>query len=78
MITASAKGAFAPTNRAGEAEQDELDGGLLPVLVLIHGDSFNFGSGSTLNGLKLVQRTKGQLLVVTMNFRLNMLGEHNS
>lgn len=46
---------------------------LLPVLVVIHGESFDYGSGSTINGLKFVQQNN--LLVVTFNYRLNILGK---
>lgn len=47
---------------------------LLPVLVIIHGESFDYGSGSTINGLKFVQQNS--LLVVTFNYRLNILGKY--
>lgn len=50
---------------------DEL--GLLPVLVVVHGDSFDYGSGATISGASRFARQNG-LLVVTFNFRLNLLG----
>ena len=48
-------------------------GHLRPVLVLVHGDSFDFGAGRTINALPYVQAARQ--LVVTFNYRLNILGE---
>ncbi|RUS76068.1 hypothetical protein EGW08_016172 [Elysia chlorotica] len=45
---------------------------LLPVMVWIHGGGFNLGSGSDYNGAYLA--TKGQVVVVTLNYRLGPLG----
>lgn len=47
---------------------------LLPVLLLIHGQSFQFGAGSTLDPTEFVRQTK--IIVVTINYRLNILGKH--
>ncbi|KAA0201698.1 hypothetical protein HAZT_HAZT002341 [Hyalella azteca] len=43
-----------------------------PVLVLLHGESFEWGSGSAYDGSLLA--TLGDLIVVTLNFRLGILG----
>jgi len=50
------------------------DGGRRPVLVYIHGGAFNTGSGSDplYDGTRLCQR--GDVVVVTVNHRLNALG----
>src|SRR5690606_9643253 len=49
-------------------------GGARPVMVWIHGGSFVFGSGhvSWYNGANLAQR--GDVVVVTINYRLGALG----
>lgn len=43
-----------------------------PVLVWIHGGSFTSGSGAIYDPARMVQR--GDLVVVTMNYRLGLLG----
>jgi len=50
------------------------DGGRRPVLVYIHGGAFNTGSGSDplYDGTRLCQR--GDVVVITVNHRLNALG----
>jgi para-nitrobenzyl esterase len=51
-----------------------LDGGRRPVLVWIHGGAFNLGSGSMpmYHGGRLAARS--DVVVVTINYRLGMLG----
>ncbi|MEX2205592.1 MAG: carboxylesterase family protein [Myxococcota bacterium] len=51
-----------------------LDGGRRPVMVFIHGGAFLMGSGSTLlyDGSRLASR--GDVVVVTLNYRLGALG----
>jgi para-nitrobenzyl esterase len=51
-----------------------VDAGRRPVLVFIHGGAFLMGSGSTLlyNGSRLAAR--GDVVVVTLNYRLGALG----
>ena len=51
-----------------------LDGRRRPVMVFIHGGAFLMGSGSTLlyNGSRLAER--GDVVVVTINYRLGALG----
>ena len=46
--------------------------GLLPVMVWIHGGSFLVGSGSIYNGTRLARQ--GDLVVVTINYRLGVFG----
>lgn len=43
-----------------------------PVMVRIHGGNFTFGSGSFFDPTPLVE--KGQVIVVTINYRLGLLG----
>jgi para-nitrobenzyl esterase len=51
-----------------------VDGGRRPVMVWIHGGAFNMGSGSQpfFDGRLLASR--GDIVVVTINYRLGMLG----
>ena len=46
--------------------------GLLPVVVFIHGDSYDYGSGNAYDGS--VMAAYGQMVVVTINYRLGVLG----
>ena len=46
---------------------------LYPVMVYIHGDSFSWGSGNIYDGRVL--STYGKVIVVTINFRLGVLGK---
>ncbi|GFO18161.1 carboxylic ester hydrolase [Plakobranchus ocellatus] len=46
--------------------------GRLPVMVFIHGGSYYIGAGSKYNGTKLAR--KGDVLVVTINYRLDVFG----
>lgn len=52
----------------------ELDGAKRPVMVWIHGGGFTTGAGSWLiyNGRRLA--TRGNVVVVTINYRLNVFG----
>ncbi|KAK0163026.1 hypothetical protein PV327_006740 [Microctonus hyperodae] len=45
---------------------------LLPTLLLIHGDSYSWGAGNPLDGTALAAH--GRLIVVSINFRLGILG----
>jgi para-nitrobenzyl esterase len=75
---------FSFINAAGRAPGDECltlnvwtpacDGGRRPVLVWIHGGAFLVGSGATpvYNGADLA--TRGDAVVVTINYRLGALG----
>lgn len=53
-----------------------IDESPLPVLVVIHGHSFDYGSGSTINGLEFIRDKR--LLVISLNYRLNILGKYIS
>ena len=46
----------------------------LPVVLFIHGDSFSWGSGNLYDGSGLA--AFGNIVVVTMNYRLGILGKH--
>ena len=46
---------------------------LLPCLVFVHGESYQWNSGNPYDGSVLAHH--GQLIVVTLNFRLGILGE---
>lgn len=46
---------------------------LFPVLVYIHGESYSWGAGSLYDGSVL--SSYGGLVVVTVNYRLGVLGE---
>lgn len=48
---------------------------LLPALLLIHGDSYSWGAGNPLEGIALAAH--GQLIVVSINFRLGVLGNYD-
>ena len=44
-----------------------------PVMVFIHGESYEWGSGNLYDGS--VMASYGQVIVVTINYRLGILGE---
>jgi len=46
---------------------------LLPALLLIHGDSYSWGAGNSFDGTALAAH--GRLIVVSINFRLGVLGK---
>ncbi len=82
---ALAFGAASPQRDEGEATSEDClflnvttpalrDGGRRPVLVYIHGGGFNNGSGSDplYDGVNLC--TRGEVVVVTVNHRLNAFG----
>lgn len=45
---------------------------LLPVVVFIHGETFEMGTGNAYDGSVLAAR--GQIMVVTLNYRLGIFG----
>jgi carboxylesterase type B len=47
--------------------------GPLPVIVYVHGESYEWNSGNPYDGSVLA--SYGRVLVVTINFRLGVLGE---
>lgn len=46
-----------------------------PVMVFVHGESYEWSSGNPYDGSILA--SYGQILVVTINYRLGILGEFN-
>lgn len=46
---------------------------LLPVLVFIHGEDFGYGSGNPYDPSMLV--SQGNIVAVTLNYRLGILGK---
>ena len=50
-------------------------GASLPVLVLIHGESYLWGAGHLMDGGQLALSSR--LVVVTLNYRLGILGNNN-
>lgn len=61
---------------AGADEPGKERAQLRPVLVIVHGESFEFGAGSTINAFKFVHQSK--LVAVTFNYRLNILGKRRA
>lgn len=45
----------------------------IPVVVFVHGESYEWNSGNPFDGSVLA--SYGQILVVTINYRLGILGE---
>ena len=54
---------------------DENDTELLPVVVFIHGESYESGTGNAYDGSVLA--AYGHVMVITLNYRLGVLGEHH-
>lgn len=48
---------------------------IYPVMVFIHGESFEWNSGNAYDGSIL--SSYGQVIVVTLNYRLGILGKCN-
>ena len=46
---------------------------LLPVVVFVHGESYEIGTGNAYDGS--VMAAFGRVIVVTFNYRLGILGE---
>jgi para-nitrobenzyl esterase len=61
---------FTPAFRSGT--EPALDGASRPVMVWIHGGAFNIGSGCLFDAAELARR--GNVVVVTVNYRLGALG----
>ena len=49
--------------------------GPFPVMVYIHGESFDWGSGNPYDGSVLASYSR--IVVATLNFRLGILGKYN-
>ncbi|XP_031786863.1 neuroligin-1 isoform X2 [Nasonia vitripennis] len=58
------------TAAGGPSSSSSAD--LLPALLLVHGDSYSWGAGNPLDGTALAAH--GRLIVVSINFRLGILG----
>lgn len=52
---------------------DNLDKRRFPVMVMIHGESYEWNSGSVYDGSVL--SSVGRVIVVTLNYRLGVLGK---
>ena len=48
---------------------------LLPVVVFVHGDDFEFGTGNAYDGSVLA--AYGRVIVITINYRVGVLGTFN-
>lgn len=51
----------------------KMDGISLPVMVLMQGEDFGYGGGHPYDPSMLAMH--GNIIVITLNFRLGMLGE---
>jgi para-nitrobenzyl esterase len=75
---AQAKGAFLPMPSLVEdslllnIDSPAADGARRPVMVFIHGGAFLFGTGSDYDGSQFAE--EGDIVVVTINYRLGVLG----
>lgn len=49
------------------------EGTSLPCLVFVHGESYEWSSGNAYDGTTLA--ANGNIIVVTINFRLGVLGK---
>lgn len=49
------------------------DPGKLPILVFIHGESYDWNAGNPYDGSILA--SLGNVIVITVNYRLGILGE---
>ena len=54
---------------SGLADNDTT---LLPVILFIHGETYEFGTGNAYDGSVLA--SFGRVVVVTLNYRLGVLG----
>jgi hypothetical protein len=72
------KNFFSSSFFAASAIQDDKSGQVssqgLPVIVFIHGESYEWNSGNPYDGSVL--STYGNVVVVTLNYRLGVLGKH--
>ena len=64
---------FMSWQRSAFNEVNDCSRSRYPVMVYIHGESFLWGSGNLHDGRALA--TYGKVIVVTINFRLGVLGK---
>jgi len=55
------------------ADSAVVDDILLPVVVFVHGESFDVGTGNAYDGS--VMASYGHVVVITVNYRLGVLGK---
>lgn len=72
VFTAGSRGEGGPSN------QNNANNGpaKFPVMVFVHGESYEWNSGNPYDGSVLA--SYGQMLVVTINYRLGILGKHSA
>ena len=58
-----------------KADNEKKRSGNNPVILFIHGDSYEWGSGNLYDGSVLA--AVGRVVVVTLNYRLGILGRCN-
>ena len=64
---------FISADNGGRYGSDDYLSSGLPVLVFIHGESYEWNSGNPYDGSVLA--SYANLVVVTLNYRLGVLGE---
>lgn len=69
LITAGSRGDNAQTSGSSSSGNPSK----YPVVVFVHGESYEWNSGNPYDGSVLA--SYGQILVVTINYRLGILGE---
>lgn len=62
-----------PAPTGAQQQQQDAPGGRRPVMVYIHGGSYMEGAGNMVDGSVLA--SYGGVIVVTVNYRLGVLGE---
>ena len=83
-VSVSEKNASAPVSSQGDSGLGEGGTGQgpgtgpgtgpgWPIVVFIHGESYEMGTGNAYDGSVLA--SYGQVIVVTLNYRLGVLGE---
>ncbi|XP_014887358.1 neuroligin-3-like isoform X1 [Poecilia latipinna] len=58
----------------GDEDEDIRDTGAKPVMVYIHGGSYMEGTGNMIDGSVLA--SYGNVIVITLNYRVGVLGKH--
>ena len=68
-----------PFSHSSDKDREKMRKGpkhLYPVMVYIHGEGFSWGSGNLHDGRSLA--TYGKVIVVTINYRLGVLGKNST